>query len=124
MTKQEDLQAELKEKVKEGIKPSDLKKSKSTPVSRSSFNQEKYLSELETEKVELLAQIANYEEEQVASVKVFKQQERLLTEKEKQLTSKDEELSEKAEQISKLKTRIHELAEKVKDLKKLAKFSD
>src|SRR3954463_5853549 len=88
---------------------SDLKKTKSTPTSRSSDNQEKYVLELETEKVELLKQIANYEKEQKASIKVFKDQEKLLTEKDKQLTLKDEQLSEKEEQLEKLKTRIHQL---------------
>ena len=108
MTNKE-LQAELAEKIKAGIKPSDLKKSKSTPLSRSSANQEKYVLELETEKANLLKQLANYAKEHKASVKVFKDQEKLISAKEQQLISKDEQLSEKEEQLEKLKTRIHQL---------------
>ena len=95
MTNNKDFQAELKEKVKAGVKPSDLKKSKSTPPSRAAFNNEKYVAELETEKADLLAKLANYEKEQQASVKVFKDQEKLINEKE--------------EQLEKLKSRIHQL---------------
>lgn len=109
MTNNKDFQAELKEKVKAGVKPSDLKKSKSTLPSRAAFNNEKYVAELETEKADLLAKLANYEKEQQASVKVFKDQEKLINEKEKQLISKDEQLSEKEEQLEKLKSRIHQL---------------
>src|SRR4051812_29581009 len=113
MTK-EDLQAELQAKIKAGVKPSDLKKSRSTPVPRSTFNQEKYVLELENEKAELLKQLANYEKEQKASVKVFQDQESLLNQKDQQLTSKDEELAEQEEQITKLKARIHQLVQEKK----------
>ena len=95
MTNNKNFQAELAEKVKAGVKPSDLKKSKSTPPSRAAFNNEKYVAELETEKADLLAKLANYEKEQQASVKVFKDQEKLINEKE--------------EQLEKLKSRIHQL---------------
>src|SRR4051812_46568682 len=110
------FQKELQEKIQEGIKPSDLKKSKSTPISRSSANQEKYVLELENEKADLLAKLTNYEKEQQASVKVFKNQEKLLGQKEQQLISKDEELTEKEEQLEKLKSRIHQLFKDKKSL--------
>ena len=90
MTNNKDFQAELQAKIKAGIKPSDLKKSKSTPAARSAFNQEKYVSELEQEKADLLAKMANYEKEQTAAVKVFDDQKKLLGEKEQKLISKDE----------------------------------
>jgi hypothetical protein len=109
MTNNKDLQEELQAKIKAGIKPSDLKKSKSTPLSRSSLQQEKYVAELETEKADLLTKLANYDQEQKASVKVFQDQEKLLDQKEQQLISKDEQLTEKEEQLEKLKTRIHQL---------------
>jgi hypothetical protein len=55
MTKQDDLVAELKAKVKSGLKPSDLKK-KTTPQAD---EQEKYLQRLENEHAQLSAEKEN-----------------------------------------------------------------
>src|SRR4051812_4680903 len=106
MTNSKAFPAELAEETKDGVKSSDLKKSKSTPTSCSSFNLEKYASELETEKAELLTKIAAYEREQKASVVIFHDQEKLIDEKGKQLDDREQLISEKEEAIAKLKTRI------------------
>jgi hypothetical protein len=55
MTKQDDLVAELKAKVKSGLKPSDLKK-KVMPKEK---DLAKYLTRLETEYAQLLAEKDN-----------------------------------------------------------------
>ena len=71
---------------------------------------EAYIAELETDKAELLAKVANYEEEQKLAVTTFKSQEKLLAQKDQQLTEKDHLISDKEEAITKLKVRISELA--------------
>src|SRR4051812_47573789 len=100
------------------------RKSSSSPVKKTANNEQKYLETLETEKANLLEQVANYEREQRASIKIYDDQEKLIIAKEQQLEQKDEELREQAEAITKLKTRISELAKELNFLKKFDQVSE
>src|SRR4051812_48234476 len=104
------FQAELKQKIKAGIKPSHLKKNPTMP-----YDQAKYLLELEEQKADLLTQLTHYQQEQTIAVTTFKKQERLISQKEQQLTEKDDLIIAKEEQIAKLKKRIHQLAKEKKE---------
>ncbi|MDR1670585.1 MAG: hypothetical protein LBR43_02595 [Spiroplasmataceae bacterium] len=120
MTKNDQLQQELKETLKEGVKPSDLKKKKKI-MTNNNEDPLKIIARLEQEKSQHLATIANYEREQAAAINAFKQQEKAINEKDQQLSDKDNEISNLNEQITKLKTRINEIFQEKKNLRKLLK---
>ncbi|WNE40628.1 MAG: hypothetical protein mread185_000085 [Mycoplasmataceae bacterium] len=117
MSKNDQLQKELQEKVKEGVKPSDLKKKKKAMINHE--DPLKIIARLETEKAEHLTLIANYEKEQKLAVATFKNQETIISSQEKQLQSKDSEISELNNKISQRAIRISELFQEKQELRKL-----
>ncbi|WNE40131.1 MAG: Chromosome partition protein Smc [Mycoplasmataceae bacterium] len=121
MTKNEQLQQELKETLKEGVKPSDLKKKKKFRIMTNNEDPLKIIERLEQEKSQYLAIIENYEREQAIAVGAFKEKEKVINEKNQQLSDKDEEVSNLNEQISQLKTRINQIFQEKKELRKLLK---
>ena len=120
MSKNEQLQKELKETLKEGVKPSDLKKKKKT-MPQSQEDPLKIIARLEAEKEQDLSVIANYEKEHNSAINAFKQQEKAINQKDQQLSNKDNEISTLNEQITQLKERVNQIFNEKKDLKKLLK---
>ncbi|MDR1670237.1 MAG: hypothetical protein LBR43_00740 [Spiroplasmataceae bacterium] len=120
MTKNDQLQQELKNTLTEGIKPSDLKKKK---VKAMTNNEDplKIIERLEAEKAQQIFIIENYKREQTAAIGAFKEQEKKIQQKDQQLTNKDGEISTLNEQITQLRTRINQIFQEKKDLKNLLK---
>jgi hypothetical protein len=95
MTKKDQLQAELKEKVKEGIKPSHLKKSKSLeslPTNSPKSPENKEVKELKAQITALLEQITRIKKEANQSLQTKEQVIKELTVERNKLIDNNNEL--------------------------------
>ena len=95
MTKKDQLQAELKEKVKEGIKPSHLKKSKSLeslPSQSPKSPETNQVKELKTQIAALLEQITRIKKEANQSLQSKEQEIKELTTEKNELFDHNNEL--------------------------------
>ena len=92
MTKKDQLQAELKEKVKEGIKPSHLKKSKSLESLTAKSLTSLEVKELQAQITALLEQISRIKQETNQSLQAQEQVIKELTTEKNKLTDSNNEL--------------------------------
>src|SRR5579862_623189 len=78
--------------------PAELKeqKQKLKKLTKDLNDKEKHCQNLEAEKASLLAQLENYQTEQKAALKAFKDQEKLLTKKDQQLIAQDQAFTQQA----------------------------